>query len=233
MESFITSFSSAFSEAIEPLAGFLNIFSNFWTGTILILIVFLILVTVSVLGNGSESARIIKKPQTLAVCAMLIAVNVVLGQFTLPISDSVRIGFGFVTVPIVSMLYGPLVGCVMGMLQDIISFMIKPTGGLIIALTLNAGMTGIVYAAFFYKRKLTFVKVLAAQIVVVCVINIALNSIALAPVVGGGMVGILPARLIKNIIMLPVQIMIMYLMLKTVELKIKGVFASRRCPDDK
>jgi len=156
-----------------------------------------------------------------------------LGQFTLPISDSVRIGFGFVTVPVVSMLYGPLAGCVMGMLQDVISLMIKPTGGLIIGLTLNAGMMGIVYATFFYKKKISFVKVLTAQIVVVCVINIILNSIALAPVVGNGMVGILPGRLIKNIVMLPVQTMIMYLLLKTVDLKIKGVFGSRRGSDDK
>jgi len=233
MENIITNFTNAVSGFIKPLNGFLSIFSNFWTGMILILIIFLVLVAVSVVGNGKEFANVIKKPQTLSVCAMLIAVNVVLGQFTLPISDSVRIGFGFVTVPVVSMLYGPLAGCVMGMLQDVISLMIKPTGGLIIGLTLNAGMMGIVYATFFYKKKISFVKVLTAQIVVVCVINIILNSIALAPVVGNGMVGILPGRLIKNIVMLPVQTMIMYLLLKTVDLKIKGVFGSRRGSDDK
>ena len=233
MENIITNFINAISELINPIAGFLNVFSNFWLGTILITIVFLILVTVSVARYGKESAQTIKKPQTLAICAMLIAVNAVLGQFTLPLSESVRIGFGFVTVPVASMLYGPLVGCAMGMLQDVLSLMIKPTGGLIIALTLNAGMMGIVYAAFFYKMKLSFVKVLLAQSVVVCVINIILNSIALAPVVGNGMVGILPARLIKNIVMLPIQVMIMYLLLKTVDLKIKGMSGSRGYLDDK
>ncbi len=233
MESIIKNFINAVSEVINPLSEFLNIFSNFWIGTILILVIFLILVAVSVLRYGKESAGVIKKPQTLAICAMLIAVNAVLGQFTLPISESVRIGFGFVTVPFASMLYGPLAGCVMGMLQDLVSFVIKPTGGLIIALTLNAGMMGIVYAAFFYKRKISFAKVVLAQLVVVCVINIVLNSIALAPIVGSGLVGILPGRLIKNVIMLPVQIMIMYLMLKTVDLKTKRVFSSGRCSDDK
>ncbi len=233
MENIITNFINAVSGFIKPLNGFLSIFSNFWTGTVLILIIFLILVAVSVAKDGREFAMTIKKPQTLSVCAMLIAVNVVLGQFALPISDSVKIGFGFVTVPIASMLYGPLAGCTMGMIQDVVSLMIKPTGGLIIGLTLNAGIMGIVYAGFFYKKKIFFLKVLAAQIVVVCVINIILNSIALAPLTGNGMVGILPARLIKNIVMLPVQTMIMYLLLKTVDLKIKGVISSRRGSDDK
>ena len=76
-------------------------------------------------------------------------------------------------------------------------------------------------------------RVVPAQALVVCVINIILNSIALAPVVGGGMVGILPGRLIKNIVMLPIQVMIMYLILKTVDLKIKGISGSRRDSDDK
>ena len=233
MDNIITNFINAVSGLIKPLSGFLGIFSNFWVSTGLVAIVFLSLVTVCTVWYVRESAQIIKKPQTLAICAMLIAINVVLGQFTLPISESVRIGFGFVTVPVASMLYGPLVGCAMGMLQDVVSLMIKPTGGLIIALTLNAGMMGIVYAAFFYKRRVNFVRVVPAQALVVCVINIILNSIALAPVVGGGMVGILPGRLIKNIVMLPIQVMIMYLILKTVDLKIKGISGSRRDSDDK
>lgn len=233
MENIITNFIDAVSGFINPLNGVLSVFSNFWTGMVLILLIFLISVAVSAVKNGREFAVTIKKPRTLSVCAMLIAVNVVLGQFTLPISDSVRIGFGFVTVPVASMLYGPLVGCTMGMIQDVVSLMIKPTGGLIIALTLNAGLMGIIYATFFYKKKISFAKVLAAQFVVVCVINVILNSIALAPVVGSGMVGILPGRLIKNIVMLPVQTMIMYLLLKTVDLKIMGVIGSRRGPNDK
>ncbi len=233
MQDIITRDINVFSELIKPITGFLNIFSNFWVSTGLVAIVFLALVTVCTVWYGRESAQIIKKPQTLAICAMLIAINAVLGQFTLPISESVRIGFGFVTVPVASMLYGPLVGCAMGMLQDVVSLMIKPTGGLIIALTLNAGMMGIIYSTFFYKRKVTVLRVISAQFIVVCVINIVLNSVALAPVVGGGMAGILPGRLIKNIVMLPIQIMIMYLILKTVDLKIKGISGSRSDSDDK
>ena len=229
MQSVITSFDGAMealkgflASPLESMTGFFNVFSNFWLGTVLITAIFLCLAAISIRRYGAEFSGTIKSPKTLALCAMLVAVNVILGYYTIQLSAYVRIGFGFVTVPVVSMLFGPLVGCCMGIVQDIVSFIIKPTGGLLINLTMTAGMTGIIYAAAFYKKRITFVRVLLAQLFIIVVINICLNSIALAPTVASGMVGILPSRIIKNILLLPVQTVLIYAILKTVQTRIKG-----------
>lgn len=211
---------SSLVSVVEPMKNFFDIFSNFWLGSILIWIIFAVLLGLCIRFNGKDFIKTISGTRTLSLCAMLIAVGVVLGCYTLTISSFVRIGFGFVTVPVASMLFGPITGCIMGMLQDLIAFLIKPTGGLLINLTLTAGMCGVVYAAFFYRKRITFWRVLCAQLIIIIGINVVLNSIALAPTVASGMIGILPSRLIKNIILLPIQSIIIYVILKTVQTKI-------------
>lgn len=229
MQSIITAFDSAmdslkavFSAFIRPMAVFFDIFSDFWLGMALVAVVFMILLVFSVWRDGIEFAKVIRNPRTVAICAMMIAINAVLGFYTPVISNYLKIEFGFVTLPVVSMLFGPITGCLMGMVQDIVCLVVKPTGGLLIALTLTDGITGIIYAAAFYKKKITFVRVLLAQLVVVVIVNITLNSIALAPVAAGGLVAILPSRVIKNFIMLPVQAVIMYAILKMAQKKAIG-----------
>lgn len=212
---------NGFSAVLRPMEAFFSVFSNFWLGLILVLVVFLFLLANSIRKNGTEFARLIKKPKTLATCAMLIALNIVLGYATLTISSYIRIGFGFVTVPVVSMMFGPLVGCVMGMAQDILAYIIKPTGALLISITMTAGMTGIIYARAFHKKSITFLRVLLTQMVIIIFINIILNSIALAPTVASGLIGIIPSRVIKNIILLPIQSVIIYTILKTTEKRLK------------
>ncbi len=214
---------AVFASLINPLGDFFSIFSNIWIGTILILIIFVIGLSLSIRLNGREFKTIIKKPKTVAFCAMMIAINAILGLYTPVLSSYLKIEFGFVTLPVVAMLFGPVTACCMGMLQDIVGLIMKPTGSLLIALTLTDGITGMIYSAFLYKKRVTFLRVFLMQLVIVTMVNIVLNSIALAPTVASGLVGILPSRVIKNIILLPIQSVIAYAILKTVDVRKTGV----------
>lgn len=212
-----------FASIIGPLSDFFNIFSNIWVGTILISIIFIIGLAFSIRRDGKEFKSIIKKPKTVAFCAVMIAINAVLGLYTPVLSSYLKIEFGFVTLPVVAMLFGPVTACCMGMVQDIVGLIMKPTGSLLIALTLTDGITGMIYSAFFYKKRVTFLRVFLAQLIIVTAVNIVLNSIALAPTVASGLVGILPSRVVKNIILLPIQSVIAYAILKAVDARKTGV----------
>ncbi len=212
---------SYFAALIEPLKSFFDIFSMFWVGVLLISAVFLIMLIIALIGYGSEFTGIIKKTNTIAVCAMLIAINAVLGLYTPVLSSYLKIEFGFITMPVASMLFGPVMGCIVGMIQDIVGLIMKPTGGLLFTLTLTDGITGMIYAAFLYKKPLKLARVFAAQLIIVTAVNMLLNSIALAPTVGSGLIGILPSRVIKNIILLPIQTAIAYAILKAVDIRAK------------
>ncbi len=234
MQSIITAFDNAmeslkmvFAAFIRPMTVFFDVFSDYWLGMALVAVIFMVLLVLSVFRDGSNFPRVIRKPKTLAICAMIIALNAVLGFYTPVLSSYLKIEFGFVTLPIISMLFGPVTGCIMGMVQDIVCLIVKPTGGLLIALTLTDGITGIIYAWAFYKKKVTFVRILITQLIVIVAVNITLNSIALAPLAAGGLVAILPSRVIKNFIMLPFQVVIMYAVLKITQKRVKGASVSK------
>ena len=228
MQGFITGFDSSMDfvkaflrSVLTPITAFCNTFSNIWVGAVFIIILFSILLTLTARKYGKDFMLSIKRPQTLAICAMLIALNVALGYFSIDVTAYLRIGFGFITLPIVTMLFGPLAGCVAGMLQDFVSFIIKPTGGYLFTLTLNVGISGMIYGLMLYKKEITFARIFLTKLVIIIVVNIILNSIGLAPTVGSGLIGILPSRIIKNLLLLPIQSVIVYALLKTTKSRVK------------
>lgn len=227
MRSFMTGFDAAMdsvkaaiSAVIAPLNAVSAVFGNLVVGAVLITAIFAILLLVNIKKYGTDFSADIKKTKTVAVCAMIIAINVVLSFFVPVFGDYLKIEFGFVTLPVISMMFGPITGCIVGMIQDIVGLIIKPTGGLLLTLTMTDGITGMIYGMMFYKRKVSFVRIFLTQLIIVVAVNIVLNTIALAPTVASGFVGILPSRIIKNILLLPVQSVIMYALLKTIGRKI-------------
>lgn len=228
MRSFMTGFDAAMdsvkaaiSAVIAPLNAVSAVFGNLVVGAVLITAIFAILLLVNIKKYGTDFSADIKKTKTVAVCAMIIAINVVLSFFVPVFGDYLKIEFGFVTLPVISMMFGPITGCIVGMIQDIVGLIIKPTGGLLLTLTMTDGITGMIYGMMFYKRKVSFVRIFLTQLIIVVAVNIVLNTIALAPTVASGFVGILPSRIIKNILLLPVQSVIMYALLKTIGRKIR------------
>ena len=173
--------------------------------------------------SGGNFRPVLKRPQNVAICAMLIAINVILGYFSISFSSYLRVGFGFITAPVAAFLFCPFIGGAVALLSDIISFIIKPTGAFLFTYTLNTGIAGMIYGLFLYKKDLTFVRVFFCKLTVILAVNIILNSIALAPTAANGLVGIFPARLIKNIILLPIQSLVVFEVLK---IAVKGRIAN-------
>ncbi len=206
---------------LTPMSSVFTIFSNFWVGAALITTVFLCILIFVLFKFRKDASKVLKNPRTMAICSMMIAINVILGYFTLNLSSYLRVGFGFVTLPVVAVFFGPIPALISGMLQDLISFILKPTGGYLFTLTLNVGISGMIYGLMLYKKKITFLRVFFTKLLIIVVVNIVLNSIGLSATVGSGLIGILPSRIIKNIILLPIQSIIVYLLLKAVKIKKK------------
>lgn len=223
MQNFAASFDSSMDTAksairafIEPFGMFLDAASGFWTGAILIIAVFAVLLIFNVLYCRESLAAVTRKPKNLVICAMLIAINVILGYFTIPLSSYLRIGFGFITAPAAAYMFGPIAGMAVALLSDVVSFIVKPTGGFLFTYTLNTAIAGMIYGMFLYKRRVTFLRVFLCKLTVILTVNIVLNSIALAPTAGSGIIGILPARMIKNLVLFPIQSVIVYEILKII-----------------
>lgn len=162
-----------------------------------------------------DSARELREHRTLVVTAMMIALGVVLGFYTVQIGDFLKIGFSGLANELTAMLFGPVVGGLMGGITDILKFIIRPTGPFFFGFTFNAILGAVIHGAFWYKRPLSLKRVFAAKITVAIVVNLLLNTYWLSILYGKGFVALLPARAVKQLISVPVDSILFYVVAGT------------------
>ena len=158
----------------------------------------------------TDSFRELKAVRTITTMAMLAAVAVILGFFSIEYGQFIRIGFSSIPNGIIDYLFGPVVGGIFHGALDIIKYMMKPTGPFCPQLTLVVILAGILYGCFFYKKKLTIWRVLAAKFVVMLVCNVILTTLCLNVLYGQAFMVLLPARALKNLIMWPIDSVIFF-----------------------
>lgn len=156
---------------------------------------------------------------------MFIAMEVILTRFLSIQTPIVRIGFSFIPIAISSMMFGPVFGGIAAALADIIGMMIFPTGGAFFpGFTLSAFLTGVIYGLFLSKKSKTFLRISMAVIVVSAFINLGLDTIWLLMITGKGILVILPPRIIKTIVMVPIQILLIKAVWNYIVGPLKGIY---------
>lgn len=159
----------------------------------------------------------LKKVETITVNALLLAMNTVLGFFTIAIGEFIKISFSFLTLSLSGMLYGPIISGIFGGLGDIINYMVKPTGPFFPGFTLNAILTGIIYGIAFFNKKITLVRTIVAKLTVTIFIDLLLSTYWLSVLYGQAFLALLPLRMLKSAIMLPINVFLLYLVLNRVQ----------------
>jgi ECF transporter S component (folate family) len=153
-----------------------------------------------------------KKVFVLVAMSLLISMYVLLAHiFSAIPSGTIKISFGFVPLAFGSMFFGPLIGGVIGALGDIIGVFLAPKGPYFPGITLDVFLAGLIYGLFLYKKPKTLIRISLAVLCVNLFVNIGLNTYWLTILTGKGYMAMLPGRIIKNAIMMPVQISMLYL----------------------
>ena len=158
----------------------------------------------------TDSIQELKDLKTFTAAAMLLAITVVLGFYRLQITEFVRIGFDSVAKELTGMVFGPVVGCLVGGLSDLISYVIKPIGGFFPGFTISAMAGGLIYGIVLYKKPLSLMRVIAANSIVTVAVNLLLNTYWLTLLYGDALVALLPARAVKQLVMLPIDVILFY-----------------------
>ena len=165
----------------------------------------------------TDSAKELKKLTTIVLTALLIAIGILLGQFSVQLTPQIKIGVSFIATQLTATLFGPVVGGVMGGVADILKFIIKPTGAFSILWTLNAIVGPIIYGVMLYKKKLTFLRILISKAVVAIVVNICMSTAWNFIYVGMGCFATLPAKLLQQVIQVPIQSLIFFVFVKALQ----------------
>ena len=171
----------------------------------------------------TDSLQELKNLKSMVMAAMLLAIAVVLGFFTLQLTEFIKIGFAYIANEFAGMLFGPVVGSLIGALADILKYMVKPTGPFFPGFTISGFFGGLIYGMVLYKKPLSVKRVIAANMLVTILVNLLLNTYWLTLLYGNAYMALLPGRVIKQIVMLPIEVILFYAVAKV--LAKSGVFA--------
>lgn len=166
----------------------------------------------------SESGKELKKIRVMTFCAMFAALAVILEYVTsIEIGSYIKIGFSGIPNQLVDTLFGPITGALFAGALDIIKYIVKPSGSFFFGFTFDAMLAAFIYGCFYYKKPLNFWRVLIAKGLVVFIVNIFFNTFWLSIVYGQGFMLLLPARVVKNLIMWPVDSIVFFVIVKALE----------------
>ena len=176
-----------------------------------------------------RSLEELRRPRTIVVTAMLIALNIAFDLLGLKIylTPELRISVGFVCNASVGMLYGPVVGMMTGFCTDVLGFLLSPNNnaGYFPGYTLTAIVGGLIYGLTLYKGKPTLGRCIAAKLSVNLLCNIGLNGLWSVIVYQKGFWALLPGRLYKNLVLLPLEVGLLYLVANVVLRQFRRVFS--------
>ena len=159
----------------------------------------------------------LKKVKTITTVAMFVALSIILGAFTVPIGNFLKVGFSSLTTVSIGYLFGPIVGSIFGAITDIVKYMIKPTGPFFPGFTFNAVIAGLIYGSVLYKKPISITRILVAEVLVSFLCNILLGTLWLNILYGKAFLAILPMRVVKNMILLPINSFMAFVILKFME----------------
>lgn len=169
-----------------------------------------------------KSFRELSRLHTVVMCGLLAALAVILGYVaSIEIGPYIKIGFSGIPNRVVDFLFGPVVGGIFGGVLDILKFIIKPSGTFFPGFTFDAMLGGVIYGAFLYGKKVELWRVAAACFLVKLIVNCGFNTLWISILYGKAFMVLLPARLIKNAVMWPVDTAIFMLVLTAVERTVK------------
>lgn len=168
-------------------------------------------------GLFTSSYKELKNVRCLTLTAMFGAISIILGSMTVMVGDFLKIGFSFLPNEFIFYLFGPVVGVIYGAAMDILTFIVKPSGTFFFGFTISAMLKGLLFGIILYKKPLSLKRIIFANVLQMIFINLLLDTYWLTVLIGKGFFALLPLRALKAFIMLPVETIILFTVIKGVE----------------
>jgi ECF transporter S component (folate family) len=158
----------------------------------------------------------------LAIMAVLLAIRIILNMpfLTIYLAPEFKlITFAYLTDAITAMLFGPIAGIVFAFAGDSLGFLASSgSGGAYFpGFAVSEMVTCFIFAAFFFKRRVTWPRVIAAWALNLAVVLLGMNSMWLILMYGMDAGAVFTAmRFISNVAQSPVHIALMFFILRKV-----------------
>ena len=157
----------------------------------------------------------LKNVRILTLAGIITAASIVLESFPIYLlGTSLKIYFSFLVISLGCYVYGPAVGILVGFANDTLGFLISSFGepyfpGYLI----TAMLSGLIYGALLYRQRITVLRLVVVRLVINYGSNVLLGSVWKAMLYGKGYLYYLTSGAIKNTLMLPVEVFLMWAVL--------------------
>ena len=190
----------------------------------------------------TESAAELKDLRAVIVTGLLIALSMVIEMYTINLGFA-KINFAFLAIAAIGMLYGPTVSFFAGAVCDILGYIVAPDGAFFPLYTLIGAAQGLIYGLIAYRKLVKrstgnpyrnpemLLRLIIARVVDVLVINLVCNTAANFHYgfLGDKTLGAaIAARVMKNLIELPFDMVLIAAILPAVLAAYEQVFKQRR-----
>lgn len=165
------------------------------------------------LTRFKQSAQEIRHVKSITGCAMLTAIDIILKVIRIDISAFLSIGFSSLAVAVSGLYYGPLLTGMAGVIADTLGYLVHPNGPYFPGFAISAFFTGVIYGCFFYKQNITIKRVILARLCITVCINLLLTPLWLNMMYGNALFAV--PRIVKNIVMFPLDVWMLHVVLKT------------------
>ena len=187
-----------------------------------------------------ESFKEFKDLRAVVVTGLLIALSMVIESFTINLGFA-KINFAFLAIAAIGMLYGPSVSFFAGAVCDVLGYLVAPDGAFFPLYTVIGAAQGLIYGLIAYWKlsKRTgkeydfemMIRLIIARVIDVVVINLVCNTAAnfhYGFLRDKTLSAAIAARVAKNLLELPVDIILIVGVLMAVLKAYTMVFGTRR-----
>lgn len=161
--------------------------------------------------------------QTMVLVALLVAIEIVLSRFCSIATPFVKIGFGFIPIAVCGMLFGPVWAGVAGGLADFVGAILFPIGTYFPGFTVSAILTGVIFGLLLRRENAGW-KQLTVAVSLNCIgVSLGLTTLWISMLYGTPYLALLPTRAVQNLIMVPIQFIVLHGMSQPVRLYLRTV----------
>ena len=171
--------------------------------------------------NHTHNHSSVLSVQVLVFLGLMGALSIVLSFVgTIRIGNYLRIGFSDLPNRLNDFLLGPFLGALFGGVMDIVKYLLQPTGPFFPGYTLSAVCGSLIFGFIthgMHGHKLSLVRIFAAELLIKVFVNIGMNTAWSCLLYGNALMAILPARILANLIQLPMDTAVIYFVLFSLE----------------
>jgi ECF transporter S component (folate family) len=157
----------------------------------------------------------LKQTKVIVGVSLFCALYVALSSFNIYLTSELRITFGYLAVAVSCYFYGPYPNVIAAFITDFLGYILHPDGPYFPGFAINAMIQALIYSLLFYKQKnVSIPRIMLARLGVVVICNLILNPIWLNILYGNSLWALISARLLKNIILYPIDCFLLFMILK-------------------